>query len=66
MSIQRRSILRGGAALAAGSAAAGLALPAWAQARTKVNVGYLQERTRAAEGLEYVSRVVDASIAWRF
>ena len=34
--------------------------------RAAVNVGYLQERTRAAEGLEYVSRVVDASIAWRF
>ena len=47
MSIQRRSILRGGAALAA-TAASGLALPAWAQARTKVNVGYLH--TPAVDG----------------
>jgi NitT/TauT family transport system substrate-binding protein len=44
MSLQRRKILAGGAAVAASS----LALPAWAQSRIKVNVGYLH--TPAVDG----------------
>lgn len=48
MSLQRRKLLGGGAAALAASAASSLALPAWAQARTKVNVGYLH--TPAVDG----------------
>jgi hypothetical protein len=34
--------------------------------RASLNAGYLFERTRASEGLEYVSRIVNATFAYRF